>query len=71
MTTHTNIHSDFLKQLHQEQQEKRAIQNLLSRAQTPAAREAINTAVYVADLIIFHARVKRNGEKMMRALDDE
>lgn len=67
----TDIRETAWKQFYQEQQEKRAIQNLLSRAQTPAAREAINTAVYVADLIIFHARVKRNGEKMMRALDDE
>lgn len=48
-----------------------AVQNMLNRARSPAAKEAITIAVDLADRIIFHARVRKNGEEMMKPFEDD
>lgn len=52
-------------------EEDRAIQNMLNRARSPAAKEAITIAVDLADRIIFHAQVRKNGKEMMKPFEDD
>ena len=50
---------------------KNSIRSLLTRARTKEAKEGIQLADEVSDLILFHARVKKNGEKMEQSWDDD
>lgn len=52
-------------------EEDRAVQNMLNRARSHAAKEAMTIAVDLADRIIFHARVRKNGEEMMKPFEDD
>lgn len=52
-------------------EEDRAVRNMLNRARSTAAKEAITIAVDLADRIIFHARVRKNGEEMMKPFEDD
>ena len=61
-----------------EQKDKTVIQSLINRAKSNSAKQAICTADELADLIIFHARVRENlesdkteRESIIMAMDHE
>ena len=47
-----------------------SIRALLARARTKEAREGIQLANELSDMILFHTRIKENGEKMEQPWDD-
>ena len=52
-----------------EQKDETVIQSLINRAKSNSAKQAICTADELADLIIFHARVRENAEIMRQIWD--
>ena len=50
---------------------KNSIRSLLARAGTKEAKEGIYLADEVSDLILFHTKIKKNGEKMEQPWDDD
>ena len=48
-----------------------SIRALLTRAKTEEAKEGIQLADELSDMILFHTRIKENGEKMEQPWDDE
>ena len=48
-----------------------SIRALLARAKTEEAKEGIQLADELSDMILFHTRIKENGEKMEQPWDDE
>ena len=52
-----------------EQKDKTVIQLLIDKAKSDSTKEAIRTADELADLIIFHARVRANAEIMKQIWD--
>lgn len=48
-----------------------SIRALLARAKTEEAKEGIQFADELSDMILFHTRIKENGEKMEQPWDDE
>lgn len=48
-----------------------SIRALLARAKTEEAREGIQLADELSDMILFHTRIKENGEKMEQPWDDD
>ena len=48
-----------------------SIRSLLARARTKEAKEGIQIADEVSDLILFHTKIKKNGEKMEQPWDDD
>ena len=47
-----------------------AIHVFMGKVDTSDAREALKVADKVSDLIVFHARVRRNGNKMLHPVED-
>lgn len=47
-----------------------SIRALLARAKTEEAKEGIQLADELSDMILFHTRIKKNGEKMEQPWDD-
>ena len=47
-----------------------SIRALLARAKTKEAKEGIQLADELSDMILFHTKVKENGEKMEQPWDD-
>ena len=47
-----------------------SIRALLARAKTEEAKEGIQLADELSDMILFHTKVKENGEKMEQPWDD-
>ena len=47
-----------------------SIRALLVRAKTEEAKEGIQLADELSDMILFHTRIKENGEKMEEPWDD-
>ena len=47
-----------------------SIRALLARARTKKAREGIQLADELSDMILFHTRIKENGEKMEQPWGD-
>ena len=47
-----------------------SIRALLARAKTEKAKEGIQLADELSDMILFHTRIKENGEKMEQPWDD-
>ena len=47
-----------------------SIRALLARAKTEEAKEGIQFADELSDMILFHTRIKENGEKMEQPWDD-
>lgn len=56
--------NELLDKLQKQKQEDDAIQNLLGRVSSPQAKDAINTAIEIADLVNFHAMVRKNVKEM-------
>ena len=50
---------------------KNSIRSLLALARTKEAKEGIQLADEVSDLILFHTKIKKNGEKMEQPWDDD
>lgn len=50
-------------------QESDIIHTFMGKVETEPAREAIKIADQVSDLILFHAKVKRNGKAMMQPVE--
>lgn len=48
-----------------------SIRSLLARARTKEAKEGIQLADEVSDLILFHTKIKKNGEKMEQPWYDD
>ena len=48
-----------------------SIRALLARARTKEAREGIQLADEVSDMILFHTRIYNNGRKMEQPWDEE
>lgn len=48
-----------------------SIRALLTRVKTEEAKEGIQLADELSDMILFHTRIKENGEKMEQPWDDE
>ena len=48
-----------------------SIRALLARTKTEEAKEGIQLADELSDMILFHTRIKENGEKMEQPWDDE
>ena len=48
-----------------------SIRALLARAKTEEAKKGIQLADELSDIILFHTRIKENGEKMEQPWDDE
>lgn len=48
-----------------------SIRALLARAKTEEAKEGIQLADELSDMILFHTRVKENGKKMEQPWDDD
>ena len=48
-----------------------SIHALLARARTKEAKEGIQLADELSDLILFHTKIKKNGEKMEQPWDDD
>ena len=48
-----------------------SIRALLARAKTEEAKKGIQLADELSDMILFHTRIKENGEKMEQPWDDE
>ena len=49
---------------------KNSIRSLLARARTKEAKEGIQLADELSDMILFHTRIKENGEKMEQPWND-
>jgi hypothetical protein len=49
--------------------ERDAIHALMGKVETSNAREALKEADKVSNLIVFHNRVRRNGNKMMHPME--
>lgn len=47
-------------------QENNVIQTFMSKVHTQSARDALAIVDELADLVIFHARVRENAEEMMK-----
>ena len=47
-----------------------SIRALLARAKTEETKEGIQLADELSDMILFHTRIKKNGEKMEQPWDD-
>ena len=47
-----------------------SIRTLFARAKTKEAKEGIQLADELSDMILFHTRIKENGEKMEQPWDD-
>lgn len=54
----------FNDTLAQEKHEKEVIESLKSKVISPESKEAIQIASELADMIIFHTRVKENAKNM-------
>lgn len=52
-----------------DQEQKDAIHTLISKVKTDLAKEAIRTADELADMIIFHAKVRENVKIMKQPWD--
>lgn len=52
-----------------EQRDKRIIKEMINRVNSESAKEAIRVANELADLIIFHAKVRENAKIMMQPWD--
>lgn len=50
---------------------KNSIRSLLVRARTKEEKEGIELADEVSDLILFHTKIKKNGDKMEQPWDDD
>ena len=48
-----------------------SIRALFARAKTEEAKEGIQFADELSDMILFHTKIKENGEKMEQPWDDE
>ena len=48
-----------------------SIRALLARARTKEAREGIQLADEISDMILFHTRIYNNGRKMEQPLGEE
>ena len=48
-----------------------SIRALFARAKTEEAKEGIQLADELSDMILFHTRIKENGEKMEQPWDGE
>lgn len=48
-----------------------SIRALLASAKTEEAKEGIQLADELSDMILFHIRIKENGEKMEQPWDDD
>lgn len=48
-----------------------SIRALLARARTKEAREGVQLADEVSDMILFHTRIYNNGRKMEQPWDEE
>ena len=48
-----------------------SIRALFARAKTKEAKEGIQLADELSDMILFHTRIKENGEKMEQPWGDE
>ena len=48
-----------------------SIRALLTCAKTEEAKEGIQLADELSDMILFHTRIKENGEKMEQPWDDD
>ena len=48
-----------------------SIRAFLARAKTEEAKEGIQLADELSDMILFHTRIKENGEKMEQPWDDD
>lgn len=47
-----------------EEEERKMIQSLVNRVESESAKDAIRAADELADMILFHARVRKNAEMM-------
>ena len=45
--------------------------NLISRVETEEARDAIRIADEISDMILFHRRVRKNGDAMRIPWEDD
>lgn len=52
-----------------DQEQKDTIHTLISKVKTDLAKEAIRTADELADMIIFHAKVRENVKIMKQSWD--
>lgn len=52
-----------------ERKDKAVIQSLINQMKSDSAKEAIRTADELADLIIFHAKVRENAKVMSQPWD--
>ena len=50
---------------------KNSIRSILARARTKEAKEGIQLSDELSDMILFHTRIKENGEKMEQPWDDD
>ena len=50
---------------------KNSIRSLLTRARTKEAKEGIQLADELSDMILFHTRIYNNGRKMEQPWDEE
>ena len=60
---------DFKKDLNQEKQNDIVKTRMLQRAGSKAAERSLSVVFELADLICFHAEVRKNAEKMSRTWD--
>ena len=64
-----HVSMESLMRLPDLNQESDTIHTFMGKVETEPAREAIKIADQVSDLILFHAKVKRNGKAMMQPVE--
>ena len=64
-----NSSMDTIMRIPDMSMETDAIHTFMGKVDTSDAREALKVADKVSDLIIFHARVRMNGNKMMHPVE--
>lgn len=65
-----NSSMDMIMSIPDTSMETDAIHAFMGKVETSEAREALKVADKVSDLIVFHNRVRRNGNKMMHPVED-
>ena len=65
-----NSSMDTIMSIPEISMETDAIHAFMGKVETPDAREALKVADKVSDLIVFHPRVRKNGNKMLHPVED-
>jgi transcriptional regulator with XRE-family HTH domain len=65
-----NSSMDTIMSIPEISMETDAIHAFMGKVETPDAREALKVADKVSDLIVFHTRVRKNGNKMLHPVED-